>query len=166
MGDDGREVQPGERFHQPGARVYAGEVGEVIHKRAELMARVLYTAPHENRTFPEGDDRRGHGRDWANWIFSEEPGLAEGLFCCGLELVIDARLEADAAVGLHVHRETEEVYYLLEGELRMTTVLPDGREETHALGPGDAHGVRLGQGHYGRAGPAGCRFIAVAVRRR
>lgn len=157
---------PGAEFHVAGARVYAGEIGEAVHKSSRLMARVVYTAAHENRAFPEGDDRRGRGRDFATWVFSEEPGLAEGLFICGLELVIDARLEPGAALGLHEHRETEEIYYLLEGALTMTTVLPGGRELTQELGAGDAHGVRLGQSHYGRAGPSGCRFIAVAVRRR
>ncbi len=166
MGSDDAGYVPGERFHGPGGRVYAGEIGEVIHKRASLMARVLYTAPHENRAYPEGDDRRGRGRDLATWVFSEEPGLAEGLFACGLELMIDARLEADAAVGLHMHRDTEEVYYVLEGSIAMTTVLADGREVTRTVGPGDAHGVRIGESHYGRAGASGCRFIAVAVRRR
>jgi hypothetical protein len=63
------------------------------------MARVVYTAVHENRAFPTGDDRRGHGRDHATWVFSEEPGLEEGLFRGGLELMIDARLEPGAAIG-------------------------------------------------------------------
>jgi quercetin dioxygenase-like cupin family protein len=157
---------PGDRFHVPGARVYDGEVGEAIHKRAERMARVVYTAVHENRDHPAGSDRRGHGRDHATWIFSEEPGLAEGLFGTGLELVIDARLEPGAAIGLHTHAETEEVYYLLEGELTMTTVLFDGREVAATLRPGDAHGVRLGEAHFGRAGQGGCRFMAIATRRR
>jgi hypothetical protein len=43
----------------------------------------------------------------------------------------------------------------------MTTVLEDGREITATLHPGDAHGVRLGEAHWCRAGPAGCRFLAV-----
>jgi hypothetical protein len=165
MKDDGSGFVPGDLFHVAGARVYRGDVGEAIHKRASLMAHVLYNAPHENRSYPEGDDRRGRGRDFATWVFSEEPGLAEELFTCGLELLIDARLEPDAAVGLHRHPETEEVYYLLEGSLTMTTLLRDGREVTVTLGPGDAHAVRIGEGHFGRAGPDGCRFIAVAVRR-
>jgi quercetin dioxygenase-like cupin family protein len=156
---------PGERFHVPGARVYDGEVGEAVVKRGEWMARVVYDAVHENRAYPPGDDRRGHGREHATWVFSEEPGLEEGLFGAGLELVIDARLEPDAAIGLHTHARTEEVYYLLEGELTMTTVLFDGREVQATLRAGDAHGVRLGEAHFGRAGPGGCRFLAVATRR-
>jgi quercetin dioxygenase-like cupin family protein len=160
------KVPTGEEFHVPGARVYAEPVGPAIHKRGEAMARVVYSAVHENRAFPLGDDRRGHGRDHATWIFSEEPGLEERLFHSGLELMIDARLEPGAAIGLHRHTATEEVYYVLEGQLSMTTVLADGREVSADLRPGDAHGVRLGESHWGRAGSQGCRFLAVAFRRR
>jgi len=156
----------GEAFHVPGARIYAGELGPGIAKRAALMARVVYDAVHENRAHPPGDARRGHGRERATWVFSEEPGLAEGLFRTGLELVIDARLDPGAAIGLHTQGETEEAYSLLEGELRMTTVLRDGLEVTHTLRAGDAHAVRTGEAHFGRAGKRGCRFIAIATRRR
>ena len=159
-------IPTGDEFHVPGARVYAGPLGPAIHKRAEAMARVVYNAVHENRAFDEGDDRRGHGRDHATWVFSEEPGLEEGLFHGGLELMIDARLEPGAAIGLHRHVVTEEVYYVLEGQLSMTTVLADGREFRGTLRPGDAHGVRLGEAHYGRAGAEGCRFLAVGFRSR
>ena len=160
------DVPTGEQFHVPGAGVYSAPIGLAIHKRADAMARVVYTAVHENRAFPLGDDRRGHGRDHATWIFSEEPGLEEGLFHSGLELMIDARLEPSAAIGLHRHASTEEVYYMLEGELTMTTVLTDGREVSAVLRPGDAHGVRIGESHWGRAGAEGCRFLAVGFRRR
>lgn len=159
-------IPTGDEFHVPGARVYAGPLGPAIHKRAEAMARVVYNAVHENRAFDEGDDRRGHGRDHATWVFSEEPGLEEGLFQGGLELMIDARLEPGAAIGLHRHVVTEEVYYVLEGQLSMTTVLADGQEFRATLRSGDAHGVRLGEAHYGRAGAEGCRFLAVGFRSR
>ena len=36
-------------------------------------------------------------------------------------------------------------------------------EHTETLGRGDAHVVKLGQAHYGIAGPRGARFIAVAM---
>jgi len=160
------EIPSGEQFHVPGARVYSEPLGPAIHKRSGAMARVVYTAVHENRSYAEGDDRRGHGRDHATWVFSEEPGLEEHLFQSGLELMIDARLEPGAAIGLHRHAVTEEVYYVLEGQLSMTTVLADGREVRATLRPGDAHGVRLGEAHWGRAGAEGCRFLAVAFRRR
>ena len=153
---------PGDVFHSRIRKVYSGELGWAVNKRSEGMARVLYVAPHENAA--ESGDRRGHGNDYATWIFSEEPGLEERLFSTRFELAIDARLEPGAALGLHFHDRTEEIYYLLEGELSMTTVERGGRESTAALRAGDAHMVKLGQGHCGVAGPAGARFLAVAVR--
>jgi len=152
----------GQQFHREVQRVYGAPLGWAVNKRAEHMAKVLYRAPHFNAA--EQGVRQGAGNDWATWVFSEEPGLEEHLFTAPLELIIDARLEAGASIGLHWHQETEEVYTLLEGELTMTTVASDGREATSTLRAGDAHAVRLGQGHFGVAGPAGARFLAVAVR--
>jgi mannose-6-phosphate isomerase-like protein (cupin superfamily) len=161
MNDD-REYVPGDAFHQSVRKVYDAPLEWAVNKRDAAMARVLYVAPHEN--LAETGDRRGHGKDFAKWIFSEEPGLEERLFATRFELAIDARLEPGAAIGLHFHDRTEEIYYLLEGELRMTTVERGGRESTATLRAGDAHLVKLGQGHFGVAGADGARFLAVAVR--
>ena len=68
------------------------------------------------------------------------------------------------AIGLHEHTATEEIYYMLEGDLTVTTVAADGRESACCLGPGDAHLIRIGQSHFAVAGAAGARFITVAVR--
>jgi mannose-6-phosphate isomerase-like protein (cupin superfamily) len=161
---DPSEYFDAEHFHSEVRRVYAGPISWAVNKDRRQMAKVLYRAPHENCR--ETGVRRGAGHDWARWIFSEEPGLEERIFRAPLELMIDARLEPDVAIGLHWHRETEEVYYVLEGTLTMTTVADDGREETRTLAAGDAHAVKIGQGHFGIAGPEGARFIAVAVRAR
>lgn len=152
-----------EAYHERIKRPYSGDYRPALNKKHALMAKVLYVAPHENRA--ERGVKRGSGNDWATWVFSEEPGTAEGIFESGLELMIDARMEPGACVGLHTHEQTEEVYYLLEGSIEMTTVDADGREHTEALQAGDAHFVRIGQSHYGKAGPKGVRFIAVAGRR-
>lgn len=152
----------GDTFHREARSVYPPKLGWAVNKRAEHMAKVVYRAPHFNEA--EQGVRRGSGYDFATWVFSEEPGLREGLFTAPLELIIDARLEPLACIGLHWHRETEEVYTLLEGSLTMTTVSAAGEEATIELRPGDAHAVRLGQGHFGQAGAAGARFLAVAVR--
>lgn len=156
---------PGEIFHTAVNRVYTGALGWAVNKKHDQMARVLYEPAHENTAF-EDPARRGQGRDVATWVFSEEPGLEEGLFETGFELMIDARLEPEASVGLHRHAHTEEIYYMLEGSLTMTTVGTDGAPHTETLLPGDAHMVKIGQGHYGTAGPDGARFIAVAMRKR
>ncbi len=160
LDDDG--YVPGEVFHQPGARVYAGRLGWAANKKSAGMARVVYEAVHLNEA--ENGVRRGFGKDYATWILSEEPGLEEGLFDAPFQVMIDARLEPNAAIGLHEHPSTEEVYYVLWGTLDMTTVSADGAEHTERLEAGDAHFVRRGQAHYGQAGGAGARFIAVSVR--
>lgn len=156
---------PADQFHAAGGPVSRRPVGSAVFKPAADMACVQYTATHFNPAYPEGDARRGFGSNCATWIFSEEPGLAEGVFETGLELFMEARFAPGTAVGLHTHTRTEEVYYLLEGSLEMTVVEPDGRAATQVLRPGDAHAVRLGQAHYGQAGAEGARFICVAVRK-
>lgn len=152
----------GERFHGSGRPVYDSPLGAVVNKRREHMAQVRYEAVHRNDA--ESGDRRGHGLAWGRWVFAEEPGLAEGLFESGFELMMDTRVAPNAAIGLHRHEATEEIYYVLEGELEMTTVAADGQETTAVLRPGDAHLVRRRQSHWGKAGPSGARFIAVAMR--
>lgn len=118
---------------------------------------------HENAAFE--DERRGKGRDFATWIFSEENGLKENLFATPLELMIDATLEPNASIGLHTHTHTEEIYYILEGSIHMTTVNPIGETISEELFSGDAHMVKVGQAHYGKAGANGARFVAVAIRK-
>lgn len=78
----------------------------------------------------------------------------------GFNLLVDFYLEPGAAVGLHPHHDKEEIYYVLEGEMEVTTETNQGPVSAR-LGPGDAHFIRLGQSHYAVAGPAGARAIAV-----
>lgn len=157
------EYADGRVFHTQPRSVYSGTCGWAVNKKHEHMAKVLYDPAHENTAF--SDERRGRGKDFATWIFSEEEGLKENLFTTGFELMIDATLEPAASIGLHTHFHTEEIYYVLEGSLRMTTVNGTGEEERCDLRAGDAHMVRLGQSHYGTAGPDGARFLAVAIRK-
>ncbi len=153
----------GEEFHTQIKRVYSGEFDWAVNKKKKDMAQVVYDAVHENRSFE--DERRGQGKDYATWIFSEEDGIREGIFSSCFELMIDAELEPNASIGLHHHDRTEEIYYILKGSIRMTTVGSSGEEHSEELSEGDAHAVRLNQGHYGTAGPKGVRFIAVAFRK-
>ena len=152
----------GDHFHSQIRRVYFGSYSWAVNKKKGEMARVLYDPAHENRSFD--DARRGSGKDFATWIFSEEPGLEENLFESDFELMIDATLEANASIGLHTHHHTEEIYYVIEGSIHMTTIGTDGQQLTEELSAGDAHFVRRGQAHYGTAGQNGARFIAVAMR--
>ena len=97
MSNDPHSYVPGETFHSQPRTVYAEPLGWAVNKRSEAMARVVYEAVHLNQA--EEGDRRGHGRDFATWVFSEEPGLKEGLFQSAFELMIDARLEPGAALA-------------------------------------------------------------------
>lgn len=153
----------GDEFHNRIRRVYHGALDWAVNKKKEFMARVVYEPVHENQLYQ--DERRGSGKDFATWIFSEEPGTEEHLFESGFELMIDARLEANASIGLHPHHHTEEIYYILEGSIRMTTVNAGGEQSLADLAAGDAHMVKIGQSHFGTAGPQGVRFLAVAMRK-
>jgi quercetin dioxygenase-like cupin family protein len=161
-GIDPTTYVPGGDFHVPDAKVYAGILGTAVNKKAEHMAKVVYEPAHLNAK-AEGM-WRGQGKDFATWVFSEEPGLTEKLLESGLELLMDVTLEPGASVGYHVHRRTEEVYYLLAGSLTVATVIGDGNVHTETLQAGDAHLVRRGQGHSCEAGSEGARFITVAGR--
>ncbi|HEU4405648.1 MAG TPA: cupin domain-containing protein [Polyangiaceae bacterium] len=159
-----QDHQPGAAFHAERRPVYDGPLGWAVNKQGARMARVHYEAPHENPA--ERGARRGGGNEYATWLLSEEGAQAERIFTAPLELMIDATFEPGAGVGLHVHRDTEEVYYVLEGSMTMTTVGPGGEEHEARLGAGDVHVVKLGQGHFGVAGPEGARVIVVGVRAR
>jgi mannose-6-phosphate isomerase-like protein (cupin superfamily) len=158
------EFIEGKHFHERIRRVYLGRYEWAVNKKREDMAKVLYNPAHENLNFE--DERRGRGKDYAVWIFSEEDGLKENLFESDFELMIDATLEPYAAIGFHHHHSTEEIYYFLEGTMEMVTQDATGRELSQHLKAGDAHFVKRGQSHYGIAGPGGVRFIAVAMRPR
>lgn len=151
----------GATFHAERRPFYADELGWAIAKRADRMACVAYEPNHPNER--EEGARAGRGRTVARWVFCEREDDGEGLFSTPLRLVIDARLDPGASVGLHTHGRDEEFYYLLEGELSVTTVAADGREDTAVLRPGDAHAVRLGQSHTCVAGPRGARFLSVSI---
>jgi mannose-6-phosphate isomerase-like protein (cupin superfamily) len=157
------EYIDGRKFHSQANRVYAGECKWAVNKTSDLMARVLYNPTHEN--INETGIKRGRGKNHATWIFSEENGTKENIFSTKFELLIDSRLEPNASIGLHMHTDTEEIYYILDGSISMTTVDASGNECSQTLNAGDAHMVKTGQGHYGVAGSEGVRFVAIAVRK-
>lgn len=151
----------GNEFHNQKRKVYSGKYGWALNKKNQYMAKVVYEATHQNLEY--SDDRRGRGKNFATWIFREESEQQEHLFSSPLRSMIDARLEPDAAIGLHHHHNNEEIYYILEGSIRMVTIDPEGKEHSEELSAGDAHLVRSGQAHYGVAGPEGVRFITVSI---
>lgn len=151
----------GDEFHGSVKKTYFGELQPSQIKSADLMARVEYAPLHSNPDF-EGT-RRGSGKAVSTWVFSEDGELRDGLSETGFNLFIDFRVEPHAEIGFHVHYDKEEIYYLLEGSVEMTLVDRDGREYSGLMKPGDAQFVRLGQGHYGKAGAEGARVITVCV---
>jgi len=151
-----------DEFHRQIKRVYNKKLDWAVNKKSENMAHVLYEPTHFNNNYE--DSRRGKGKNFAKWIFSEQIGTEENLFHSGMELVIDSYLEPFAAIGLHYHHNDEEIYYILEGSISMTTVNSDNQESTQDLFPGDAHAVKQNQGHYGTSGENGARFLAIAFK--
>ena len=62
--------------------------------------------------------------------------------CVGKQSLAEARLPLRASTTPHYHPQTEEIYYILEGEGQM--VIGD---ETCQVGPGDAIAILPGQIH-------------------
>lgn len=163
-GDSSRNYISGDEFHSIGKAIYSGELNWPANKKNENMAKVRYSPAHSNLKY--SNERRGKGDLYATWIFSEESATAEGIMSTPLKLVMDARLDPGASIGLHQHDDTEEVYYLLEGALTVTTISADGQSQnTEDLLVGDAHHIAFGESHYCTAGSDGARFITVAVGR-
>jgi quercetin dioxygenase-like cupin family protein len=140
-----------------------GELDWAVVKESRKIPTVVYKAPHKNSQY--SDERAGRGLDYAKWVLNEEPGWAEGLAESPLELFIDAYLEPNASVGEHFHSRTEELYYILEGSMELTVVREDGQQRHYTLCKGDAHLLKVGQGHFAVAGKQGVRFITVGVRK-
>ena len=151
----------GDEFHSSINKTYFGEIPSSQIKASELMARVEYAPLHFNPDFEE--TKRGSGKAVSTWVFSEDGELRDRLSETGFNLFIDFRVEPDAEIGFHIHHDKEEIYYLLEGSMEMTLVDRDGSEYSGLMKPGDAQFVRIGQGHYGKAGNKGARVITVCV---
>lgn len=163
MAERHENVVNGELFHQqPKAPIYDAPLGEVVVKRASGMTTVSYFPCHHNPD--QLGAAAGRGETLTTWVFSEDGKTADGISKTPFNLFVDFTVEPNGSIGLHRHDDKEEIYYLLDGEMRMTVVTISGKEESFTLYPGDAHFIRLGQAHYGTAGPAGARMIAVCVR--
>jgi quercetin dioxygenase-like cupin family protein len=148
-----------QEFHGGDAPLYEGQ--GYSFKQAQHMATVVYQPAHLNPQAPAG--MAGQGRLDGTWIYSEEPDKAEGILASGIELVMDSSLEANGSIGLHQHTHTEELYYLLSGELSIT-VIEGEQQQTQQLKVGDSHCIHPGQSHFVQAGSAGARFIVVAAK--
>jgi quercetin dioxygenase-like cupin family protein len=149
----------GDQFHYTDSPVYSGKDGKSF-KYSDCMAHVRYHPAHPNPHAPEGE--HGSGELVATWIYCEEPEKSEGVLNSGIELMMDSKLAPGASLGLHGHPRTEEIYYLLEGEVTVKLYSRD-KKFVRTLTPGDAHLIKPGESHSVQAGPQGARFIAVAA---
>jgi quercetin dioxygenase-like cupin family protein len=150
-----------EAYHESDAPTYA-EPTDGAFKRHEAMAQVEYNPSHFNPSAEPA--QQGHGRTLGTWIFNEESGKAEGILKSNIELVMDTCLAPNASIGYHEHHHTEEIYYLLEGQLKVTLQRANTETEVFNLNPGDAHRIGPNQGHFIQAGASGARFMVIAAK--
>ncbi|GGA65115.1 hypothetical protein GCM10011369_03160 [Neiella marina] len=155
-----RRVLSAEQYHQTDAPTYAGTT-DGSFKQSANMATVRYQPAHHNPQAPLA--QQGQGETLGTWVFNEEKGKAEGLLASSIELMMDSKLAPHATIGLHQHQQTEEIYYLLEGQLNIELHRADEQLQLQ-LNPGDAHLIRPGESHFVQAGPDGARIIVIAAR--
>jgi quercetin dioxygenase-like cupin family protein len=157
------QEQDGFSFHQDAVRVYAGDAAIAnVHKRGVQMARVRYGPSHPNPGYR--DWRAGQGVAHCVWVASEQGGQAEHISRGGLDALLDCTLEPGSSIGWHVHEETEEFYYLLDGELTVQTEDELGRTHTDVAVTGDSVRVGPGGSHAALAGASGARFVCVLLK--
>ncbi|MBD1388096.1 cupin domain-containing protein [Neiella sp. HB171785] len=154
-------VLSAEQYHQTDAPTYAGQT-DGSHKQSALMARVRYQPAHHNPDAPAA--QQGQGETLGTWIFNEEANKAEGLLASNIQLMMDSTLAPHATIGLHQHQDTEEIYYLLEGQLSIELHRAGEPAKTLQLHPGDAHLIRPSESHFVQAGADGARIIVVAAK--
>lgn len=151
-------------FHDGHLPVYQdpeGKSGKVF-KVKEGIANVLYAPAHENNDAPTG--QQGEGKLVGKWLYNEQPDKQEKRLQSSIELFMDSSLEANASVGLHSHLDTEEIYYLLAGQLYIELTDKNGVICKQTIQPGDTHLIQPGESHFVKAGPDGARFMVVAAK--
>lgn len=151
-------------FHGSDFPVYTaqGDENPAVFKLKAGIANVLYEPAHANPDAPEGQE--GQGKLIGKWLYNEQPDKQEGLLKSGIELFMDSSLEANATVGLHAHLDTEELYYILQGQLFIELIDKSGNVYQQHLTAGDTHLIQPGESHFVRAGEQGARFIVVAAK--
>lgn len=153
-----------QEFHDGDTPVYIeqGDENSSRFKMRKGIANVLYTPAHENIDAPQGQE--GNGKLIGKWLYNEQPDKQEKLLQSSVELFMDSSLEANASVGLHTHLDTEEIYYLLEGQLSIELIDKNGEISRQIIKPGDTHLIQPGESHFVQAGEQGARFIVVAAK--
>lgn len=151
-------------FHNGNIPVYTPQ-GDEKHARFKIqegIANVVYVPAHENLAAPKGQE--GSGQLIGKWLYNEQPDKQERLLKSTIELFMDSSLAPYASVGLHTHIDTEEIYYLLEGQLTIDLIDKNGVGITQIINPGDTHLIQPGESHFVEAGAQGARFMVVAAK--
>lgn len=90
-------------------------VSGVVFKRAANIKRVRYDPPDPAPEMPPL--WQGEGAGVVRWLFSELPGMEEGLLTgCTFALMQDLRLEPGAATGQRAHPGVVTLLYVIKGE--------------------------------------------------
>lgn len=152
-----------EAFHHGDIPVYVKQHNDKTDafKSKEGIANVLYAPAHENPGAPEG--QQGNGELVGKWLYNEQPDKRESVLQSSIELFMDSSLEPNASVGLHSHLDTEEIYYMLEGQLFIQLHDKEGNIFEQTIYPGDTHLIQPGESHFILAGEEGARFMVVAA---
>ena len=155
--------QTGELFHQQQGAVYQGDSATAAYfKQGEGMAHVCYSPAHANASATGSG--AGQGNNYCIWVAGEQGAQAEGISQSALDGILDSYLEPNASIGWHTHPHSEEIYYLLAGQLTVEMLDTSGQQLCWNLQPGDSHRVGPGMSHTALAGGDGARFMAVMMR--
>ena len=159
------EWLPGELFHQQQQPIFCGDISRAhLYKQAAEMAHVCYAPAHANPQ--QSGERAAQGLNRCIWVAGEQGAQAEGISRSLLDGLLDSTLEPEASIGWHHHADSEEIYYLLAGSLRVELTDEGGQHWQFELQPGDSHRVGPGMSHWAQAGAQGARFIAVMMKTR
>lgn len=155
--------QSGDSFHQQQQAVYQGDRATATYfKQGGGMAHVCYSPAHANASVTGAG--AGQGNNYCIWVAGEQGAQAEGISQSALDGILDSYLEPNASIGWHTHSYSEEIYYLLAGQLTVEMVDTSGQLHRWNLQPGDSHRVGPGMSHTAQAGGDGARFMAVMIR--
>ncbi|GLS90720.1 hypothetical protein GCM10007916_17870 [Psychromonas marina] len=151
-------------FHESDAPVYEPQSDKenLYFKQSVGIANVIYQAAHENNHVHI--DQKGQGELLGKWLYNEQQDKKEKRLKSTIELFMDSSLAPNASIGLHKHSDTEEIYYLLEGQLHIELIDKKGTIFQQVITAGDTHLIQPGESHFVKAGAQGARFIVVAAK--
>ncbi|MFC3914717.1 cupin domain-containing protein [Pseudaeromonas sharmana] len=153
----------GQTFHQHSHPVYRRPLAEDAHmKLSKHMALVCYQPAHPNAEYTGAQG--GTGRNECRWLACEQGTQREGISKGRLDALLDSKLDPHASIGWHTHADTEEYYYLLQGQLWVEWQGDAIPRQGLWMQEGDCHRLGPGLQHWAQAGESGARFIALSLK--